>query len=165
MKKLLIITGLAVVAASCSQKAEEKKETATTIEQAAPAVDTLYGDTFELTGALPVDSIWGMKQDTAGVDIKVEGEIDAVCQMAGCWMNLKTAKAPIRVRNGEKFEFPKDGKGKRAIVVGKLKWITTTVDELKEYAKDDGKSKAEIDAIKDPITEPEIQVTGAAILK
>lgn len=164
MKKLLIITGLVLTAAACSQKAEDKKETPA-VEAAAPVADTTFGDKFDLAGALPVDSIWGMKQDTAGVDIKVEGEIDAVCQMAGCWMNLKTAKAPIRVRNGEKFEFPKDGKGKRAIVTGKLKWITTSVDELKEYAKDDGKSKAEIDAIKDPITEPEIQVTGAAILK
>lgn len=57
--------------------------------------------------------------DFAGKTIKTEGEVKAVCQAAGCWMEIESesGRAHIKMAN-HSFFMPKDCAGKRAIVEG-----------------------------------------------
>jgi hypothetical protein len=48
------------------------------------------------------------------------------------------------------FFVPKDCAGKTAIMEGRAFFRTVSVDELKHYAEDAGKSKEEIEKIKEP---------------
>ena len=61
------------------------------------------------------------------------------------------------------FFVPKDCSGKTAIVQGKAYMDTTTVEMLKEYAKDDGKSEEEIAKITAPEIEMVFEAEGVII--
>lgn len=90
--------------------------------------------------------------DTAVVQFK--SKVKEVCKKKGCWMSL--------VLPGEKESFvkfkdyaffvPKNADGSEAIVHGKAYVNVVSVAELKHYAKDGGKSQAEIDKITKPET-------------
>src|SRR6478672_10221199 len=86
------------------------------------------------------------------VVVQFKSKVKEVCKKKGCWMSL--------VLPGEKESFvrfkdygffvPKNADGSEAIVNGKAYLDVITVAQLKHYAKDGGKSQAEIDKIKDP---------------
>jgi hypothetical protein len=51
--------------------------------------------------------------------VKTEGKVTAVCQAAGCWMQLSDANGEAHVRmGGHSFFVPKSAAGRRAIVEG-----------------------------------------------
>ena len=56
-----------------------------------------------------------------------------------------------------------DCNGKTAIFEGKAYHDTTSVEMLREYAKDDGKSKAEIEKITEPEINLSFEATGVII--
>ena len=89
----------------------------------------------------------------------VEGEVESVCQAAGCWMKIKTAEGTMRVTFKDYgFFVPKDLAGKKVIFEGTPAIKTTSVADLKHYAEDAGKSKEEIAKI----TEPKVELTFVA---
>jgi Domain of unknown function (DUF4920) len=49
-------------------------------------------------------------------------------------------------------------------ILGKATKKTTSVEELKHYAEDAGKTKAEIDAITAPKTELSVDATGVKVV-
>jgi hypothetical protein len=59
---------------------------------------------------------------------------------------------------------PKDLSGKQVVVDGYAFIETTSVDILRHYAEDAGKSKAEIEAIKEPLRELSFEAAGVMIL-
>jgi hypothetical protein len=61
------------------------------------------------------------------------------------------------------FFMPKDASGRIAIVDGMAKVEETSVADLREYAKDDGKSKEEIEAINQPETELVFEASGVIL--
>tara|TARA_B110000459_G_scaffold66740_1_gene74892 strand:- start:591 stop:1100 length:510 start_codon:yes stop_codon:yes gene_type:complete len=83
------------------------------------------------------------------INIKFASEIKEVCAAKGCWMKLPlTAEKEAMVRFKDYgFFMPLDSKGKEVVVEGKAFVQTTSVAELRHYAKDAGKSKEEIAAI------------------
>ena len=83
------------------------------------------------------------------INIKFASEIKEVCAAKGCWMKLPLAEekeAMVRFKDYG-FFMPLDSKGKEVVVEGKAFVQTTSVAELRHYAKDAGKSKEEIAAI------------------
>ncbi len=91
---------------------------------------------------------------------KLEARINGVCQMKGCWMTLDMGngrEVMVRFRDYG-FFVPKDAAGKTAIVAGKASIDTLSVETLRHYAQDAGKSKKEIDTI----TQPEQRVSFIA---
>ena len=77
--------------------------------------------------------------DKKELTTKVSGEVEAVCQKKGCWMNIKNANGEsMRVTFKDyAFFMPMDCAGKTAIVEGVAKIEETSIADLKEYAKDD----------------------------
>ncbi len=91
---------------------------------------------------------------------KVEGTVEDVCKMKGCWMKVKTGDGQTMRVTFKDYGFfvPKDIVGKTVVVQGVAETTTTSVADLRHYAEDAGKSKEEVAKI----TEPEKSLTFVA---
>ena len=100
-------------------------------------------------------------------NVKVEGEVESVCQAAGCWMKIKLADGKTMRVTFKDYGFfvPKDISGKKVIFEGTPSIKTTSVAELKHYAEDAGKSKEEIAKINEPKTELSFVANGVLVPK
>ena len=83
---------------------------------------------------------------------KISGRIVETCSKKGCWMTLDTGKDTLFVKFRDyAFFVPTDSvEGKQAIIQGDLFLDTVTVEMLKHYAEDAGKSEEEIAQITEP---------------
>lgn len=162
MKKLILITLTAALFAACNDSSKK--------EVGAPTADTktkteYFGEKITEEGAKPTDSLKAMMGNDTMLNCKLIGKIDAVCQKKGCWMELKNADgSSIRVTFKDYgFFMPKDASGRTAIVDGFAKVDVTSVAELQEFAKDDGKSKEQIAAITEPKKELVFEAKGVIL--
>lgn len=79
---------------------------------------------------------------------------------------MKTEKGTIMVKmKDHKFLVPLSMNGKTIVVQGTAEKKTTSVEMLKHYAEDAGKTKEEIAAITEPKQEIIIQATGIVVVK
>ncbi len=104
------------------------------------------------------------KESVTGV---VEGEVTDVCQKKGCWMTLQPTKntTPVSVRFKDySFFMPKTLAGNKVIVEGVATKKMVSVEDLRHYAEDAGKSAAEIAMITEPKAEIELMATGVRVL-
>jgi hypothetical protein len=98
------------------------------------------------------------------VTTKVEGEVSEVCKKAGCWLKLATEDGQeIFITTNHDFFVPVDIVGKTVVVDGQAYKSVTTVDELRHYAEDEGKSAEEIAKITEPVTEYKLLAKGLVI--
>ena len=98
-------------------------------------------------------------------NVSLKGTILTTCPKKGCWMDIKVSEMDtIKVRFQDYgFFVPKEGlEGKQTIIKGAAKMDTLSVEMLRHYASDAGKTKDEIDRI----TEPEfvMQFTAEGVL-
>ena len=86
---------------------------------------------------------------------KLSGKIVETCSKKGCWMTLDTGEDTLFIKFRDYgFFVPIDSvEGKTAVIQGDLFLDTTTVEMLKHYAEDAGKSEEEIAQITEPIYE------------
>jgi hypothetical protein len=82
---------------------------------------------------------------------KMTAKINEVCSKKGCWMTLDMGgKNEVMVKFKDYgFFMPLNAEGE-VVVNGKAYVTETSVDELRHYAEDAGKSKEEIEAITEP---------------
>jgi hypothetical protein len=122
-----------------------------------------FGKKIKPKGSTEAASLKG-KKDFAATPVKIEGEVESVCQAAGCWMKIKTADGQT-MRVTFKDYGPKDIAGKKVIFEGIPAVKTTSVAELQHYAEDAGKSKEEIAKITSPKTELAFVADGVLVPK
>lgn len=124
-----------------------------------------YGKSMTADGAVDVAEIPELMTGKDSLQVKVTGSVVDVCQMRGCWMTLRIDdETTVRVRFKDyAFFVPKDISGKTAVVQGVATRRTVPVDELRHLAGDEGKSQAEIDAIKAPAEEWTMTAEGVLI--
>lgn len=165
MKKLLTIGAVAFLFACSNQAPKQEAVQPATDSTAVAAAEQNYGAKITADGAKPMAELKQLMGDKTEMNLKLEGTVDAVCQKKGCWMDLKTAEGePLRVTFKDyAFFMPKDAAGKQAVVEGVAKVEETSVADLKEYAKDAGKSKEEIEAIKEPKKELVFEASGVIL--
>lgn len=86
--------------------------------------------------------------------VQFESTIKSVCKKKGCWMKLalKDDNSSFVKFKDYAFFVPLNADNSDAIVSGKMFVDVESVEELRHYAKDAGKSAAEIAKI----TEPEV---------
>ena len=113
---------------------------------------TYYGENFSITELEDYSSVKKEISDFNNKDVMIEGEILSSCPMKGCWIKIRSEEDTILVRFKDYgFFVPKNGiEGDRAIVNGKISEETLSVEQLRHYAEDAGKSQEEINKIKDP---------------
>lgn len=153
---------LAVVAlvASCQNKTEVK----------IPEDEkyTSFGDSISKEGALSKEELFakyaGLNQGDT-INVKFRSKIKEVCSKKGCWMNMDLVnddKVFVKFKDYA-FFMPLNSKDDEAIVNGKAYLSVESVDELKHYAKDAGKSQAAIDSIVEPKTTYAFMADGVLI--
>jgi len=92
-----------------------------------------YGKEITLKDKTAIADIMKNPKMFEGKRVLVEGEIDDVCQMMGCWIRISDESTKesmlFKVEDGV-MEFPKDGKGKKVRAEGVVSVKTYTKEEL-----------------------------------
>ncbi|NND33844.1 MAG: DUF4920 domain-containing protein [Saprospiraceae bacterium] len=126
-----------------------------------------FGDEITLESAMVYDDLMIALEGKDSVQAKVAGQIDDVCQVKGCWMNVsgKTSENQSVFVKFKDYGFfvPKDAAGKDVVIEGVAYREITPVEELRHYAKDAGKSEEEIAEITDPKEEIRFVANGVLI--
>lgn len=103
------------------------------------------------------------KGDT--VAVKFRSKITSVCKKKGCWMKMELPNGKESFVRFKDYGFfvPLNADNSEAIVSGRAFLDVISVDELKHYAKDGGKSQEEIDKITEPKVTYAFQADGVLI--
>lgn len=150
---------------SCkSEKKTEPNSTATN----APAVE-YYGEVIDTSASTTVNATIDALKSQDSLMTKVTGFVTGVCQAKGCWMMISqnpTDTTGLFVKFKDYgFFVPKDLAGSKVTIAGKAFKSTTSVDELRHYAEDEGKSADEIAKITMPAEELKFMANGVALLE
>ena len=156
MKQLFsLLVALSMLAVVSAQDAESAK----------PGV--VYGKYSE-SGMTPINvNDLEKKMSDNKFDGKIQGKVVEVCQAMGCWAKIKKedgSTVMIKVKDHE-FAMPLDIVGRTIVVEGKAELKETSVAMLKHYAEDAGKSKEEIEKIKDPKKEVIMTIKGVKVIE
>ncbi|KFF06848.1 DUF4920 domain-containing protein [Flavobacterium reichenbachii] len=139
-----------------------------------PAGNALVGDYYgadvsktSANSAISVEKLnekLKSKEKIEGVVVK--GEVTDVCPKRGCWISVKTQDGASFFVKMKDYAFfvPTALKGKNVVLEGVAEKKITSVDELKHYAKDSKKTKAEIDAINAPKHEIRFMANGIKVV-
>lgn len=150
MKRFLYFSLVALSFVACQNSGEEQVVADASLTEAmTPPPMAYFGSQITDEGALDASLIPEKLAAADSLRVKVVGTVDKVCQAKGCWMTMNVGQAePMHVTFKDySFFVPKNIDGKEAIIEGYVHRETLTVDQLKHYAEDEGKSQEEIDAI------------------
>lgn len=143
MKSITLILSTAFFMFSCSTSEELGKS---------------YGPVkVDVSKAVSVEEMLSDFEKKEGrVEYTFEAELNEVCSKAGCWVNIdKGDGSTFMVRFKDHFTIPPaTAVGTGAYLHGEAFRDTVSVDLLKHFAEDAGKTQEEIDAI----TEPEFNI-------
>jgi hypothetical protein len=134
-----------------------------TIKPAATGVT--YGKAVTRDKAINLASLnQELKKDTVYTG-KITGEVTEVCTKKGCFMKLKQANGEdIMVRFKDYAYFmPQNIVGKKVVIEGTAKVSETSVERLRHYAADAGKSQKEIAKISKPKKDVTIMADGVLV--
>lgn len=166
MKRLMFIPAMLIALSACQGGGENESENAADsaavsneVVEVAPAM-AYFGAEIDDEGAVSASDATGQLGEMDSVNLKVLGTIEKVCQVKGCWMTMGYGEGESMHVSFRDYGFfvPKDIDGKEAVIDGTLYMETTSVEDLRHYAEDEGKSEEEIAAI----TEPETRLTFVA---
>lgn len=163
--KYAIIPMFFLVFISCKEVKTEEKATEENTEQMEsaskieenPEDQSFYGETFDYDQPEMANAIFDKYQNMKPGDTLLTtftSSVNSVCEKKGCWMRLKLSEEDESLVTFKDYGFfvPEDIQGQEAVVHGKLFVKETSVEDLKHFAEDAGKSEKEIAAI----TEPEL---------
>lgn len=131
---------------------------------AAPGV--VYGKYSEKGDAISVNDLEKKIGDDK-YEGKIKGKVVEVCKAMGCWAKLERedgSTVMIKVKDHE-FAMPVDLVGKVVVAEGEATKKETSVAMLKHYAEDAGKSKEEIEKIKEPKKELLVTIKGVKVVE
>ena len=124
-----------------------------------------FGAKTTADGAVAANELTTVLGDKTTADIKVKGKVVEVCKAEGCWLRMETANGSMLIKmKDHAFMVPLAMNGKTIVADGTATFKETTVEMLKHYAEDAGKSKAEIDAITTSKKEIILQAKGILVL-
>ncbi len=143
---------------SCKQTEKtsaEAQNNAETMEASVQKAPNFFGEEFDISTPEPVEMAFEKYKslkpgDT--INITFKSKVNSVCSAKGCWMRLEMPNDTESFVKFKDYGFfvPKDIAESEAIVHGKAFVTGTSVEDLKHYAKDAGKSEEEIAAITAP---------------
>ncbi len=161
MKRILLPAFALIFLAACNSKPKTELHSEENFKTAA-----IYGDSVKEDNVIQLAAVTTAMKGEAKKDLKIRGKVEEVCQKKGCWMVMKLATGEdMRITFKDyKFFVPKDLAGKEVVVDGYAYLDTTSVKQLQHYAKDGGKSDAEIASIVNPKTEISFEAKGVAVV-
>jgi hypothetical protein len=125
-----------------------------------------YGEGATADGAVSVTQVSDQIKDKDKFAGKVKGKVVSVCLEKGCWMKVAREDGdPVMVKFKDYgFFMPKNIVGKEVVLDGEATVKETSVKQLKHYAADAGKSKEEIEKIKESKKEMIFVAKGVLVL-
>lgn len=129
-----------------------------------------FGEEISVDGTITYNDMLDQLQVSDTIMTKVRAQVNSVCQMAGCWMNVSDADLVAAESTFVRFKdygffVPKDISGKEVIMEGKAFRSYTSVEDLRHYAEDEGKSAEEVAKITEPKEELVFMATGVLVEK
>lgn len=158
MKHILTTIFVTLAILSCRNVESEEEMPAVNEEQLREVAYANYGETITADDSkttADLEAIYESMKPADTVEVKVKTKISEVCAKKGCWIEIPVSddqNARVTFKDYS-FFLPKNGQGKEVILEGKAFKSQTSIDDLKHFAMDGGKSQEEIDAItEDQIT-------------
>lgn len=126
-----------------------------------------FGDKIKADGAVDAGAFLKAMEGQDSMEVKIKAPIVAVCQKKGCWMNIDLGDGKTMMVRFKDYGFfvPKDASGRTAVMQGKAFKEVLSVEMLRHYAEDGGKSKEEIEKITEPETRLSFEASGVLIYK
>lgn len=161
MKKSLFALSLIIICYGCQNKVKVSPN-----EDSYTSFGAIFSKDSALSNKEMVTKYLQLKHGDT-LDVTFKSKINSVCQKKGCWMNVAlTNDREVFVKFKDyAFFVPLNADNNQAIVNGKAFVDVVSVDELKHYAKDGGKSVAEIAKITKPETTYSFLADGVYIKK
>lgn len=160
MKKYIAIVALAAIVSACNQAPESAPQT-----DATPKMEVFGDKNITTENIMPTATFVSQLATTEKLNTKIEGEVKSVCQKKGCWMKVEVADGKEVFVKFKDYDFfvPMDIAGRKVVIEGEASQSVTSVDELRHYAEDAGKSKEEIEAITEPENNLSFMATGVIV--
>lgn len=127
---------------------------------------SVFGTHVSEEGAVSADLLAeNLTQAGQTKEVKVTGKVTEVCKAEGCWIRVETKTGSMLVKmKDHAFLVPVALEGKTIVADGVATFKETSVEQLRHFAEDAGKSQKEIDQIKEPKKEVVFQATGIKVL-
>lgn len=151
-KNFLMITIAACLFVACSPKLDPNAKH--------------FGENITKKGSISYDQLLSKLSTKDSLNTKVTGTVAEVCQAKGCWMTIVSDQRDEVMRVKFKdyaFFVPMDISGKKVTFEGKAYKELTSVDELRHYAEDAGKTSEEIAKITEPESSYKFMASGVLI--
>jgi hypothetical protein len=155
MKNLILLFVFSLVIISCKNDKQTKEQEVVVEgelneELAYASFGMEINDADALTSERMMEHYKSLKPGDT-LNSKMTAKINEVCSKKGCWMTLDMGgKNEVMVKFKDYgFFMPLNAEGE-VVVNGKAYVTETSVDELRHYAEDAGKSNEEIEAITEP---------------
>ncbi len=129
---------------------------------------SVFGQKTTAENAISVDQLFSMmqsKKENKEMNVKLKGVVTQVCEKEGCWIKVQSPDGSMMVKmKDHKFVVPMVLNGKTIVIDGIADEKLTTVEQLRHFAEDAGKSKEEIAKIKNAKREITVQAKGILVL-
>ena len=155
MKKILIAAAALVLSFNINAQ-----------EEPTAKPGTVFGEVSEKGTVVSANELEAKMVDNK-FDGKIKGKVVEVCKAMGCWAKIQKEDGTtimIKVKDHE-FAMPLDIVGKIVLAEGSAELKETSVKMLKHYAEDAGKSKEEVDNIKEPKKELTMTIKGVKVIQ
>jgi len=125
-----------------------------------------YGDGTTNTETKAVNDMEVLVQEKGTFNGKITARVVEVCQEKGCWMKVDKGNGETLMVRFKDYGFfmPKNIVGQTVVLEGEAKQKEVSVKQQKHYAEDAGKSKEEIEKIKEVKKETQFIAKGVLVL-
>ncbi|MBC2845599.1 DUF4920 domain-containing protein [Winogradskyella flava] len=165
MKKIVLFLAASLMIVSCKNETKTTEENVEDVKKeiAYASFGTEINDADALTSERMMEHYKGLKAGDT-VNAKMKAKIVEVCSKKGCWMTLDMdGENQVMVKFKDYgFFMPLNAEG-NVVINGKAYVAETSVDELRHYAEDAGKSEEEIAAITEPKFEYHFEADGVLL--
>lgn len=127
-----------------------------------------YGSKVKPKGALALAEVANKLDEGAQFpEVKIKAKVKDVCANKGCWLKLELPDGKEATVNMKDYGFfvPVAAKGKNVVIDGQAVMKVIPVSELRHYAEDAKKSKAEIESITEAKKEVKILAKGIVVVE
>lgn len=163
MKGAYLLLLLSIFGVSCNQNQGFTDKTAATEQETKNP--QIYGAAFTPEHILQANELTSKMSGKDSIQATVKAEVLESCQAKGCWMDVKMANSSMKVtfRNYGFFLPIENLQEREVIFTGTAKRELISVEDQRHYAKDAGKTDAEIAAITTPAEELRFVADGVIL--
>ena len=124
-----------------------------------------FGDKIKAKGAISTAKFLNQIEGKDSLNVKLNVTINEACKKKGCWMNVDLGEGKDMMVRFKDYGFfvPKDCDGSKGVIEGIAYREVVSVEMLRHYAEDAGKSQEEIDKITQPETRLSFEASGVII--